>query len=327
MTSNVLFMPKKTVALVTFPGAQVLDVTGPAAVFGMANGVLGRAIYDTRILSSTGGLIPLTGSVSIATARTSDLSSKAVHTLLVSGGDEDAVRGAIADAALGAWIARTTKTARRWGSVCSGTFVLASLGVLDGKRVATHWEGCARLERFYPKLSVDPEALYVVDGLCWTSAGVTTGIDMALEMVELDSSASVAASVAQRLVLYARRPGFQSQFSPLLEAQRRGDDPFRALITWMHDHLDEELHLEALAGRARQSVRDFHRKFRAATGRTPARFVEDLRLDRARALLGHGLRLQEIAEETGFGSAIRMSRAFERRFGIKPSLFRGIAQG
>jgi transcriptional regulator GlxA family with amidase domain len=318
---------ERRVALLAYPGAQVLDVTGPAAVFSGANRECGERLYEVLVVSSAGGTLPTNGDVGIASQAVSAIAPSSVDTFLVSGGGEQGVRGAMGDDALRRWVLRVAKTARRWGSVCSGTFVLAAYGLLDGKRVATHWEVTERLARGFPKLSVDADALYVVDGATWTSAGVTTGIDMALAMVEHDHGSSLAAAVARRLVLYGRRPGFQSQFSPLLRAQLGGDAPFARLVEWIRNRLGEPLGVTELARHAGQSPRDFHRKFVQATGKTPARFVEELRLDSARALLPHGLSLKEVATETGFGSAVRMSRAFERRFGVKPSFFREHERG
>ncbi|HLN07934.1 MAG TPA: helix-turn-helix domain-containing protein [Xanthobacteraceae bacterium] len=161
----------------------------------------------------------------------------------------------------------------------------------------------------------------MVDGRVWTSAGVTTGIDMALAMVEHDLGAGIANGIARRLVLYARRPGHQSQFSPLLPAQTRGDQPFAELIDWMQRNLEKRLDVPTLATRASQSVRSFHRRFSNATGETPAHFVELIRLDAARALLGGDLSLKAIAARVGFGSAARLGAAFARRFGVTPRLF------
>jgi transcriptional regulator GlxA family with amidase domain len=310
------------IALVAYPGAASLDISGPAAVFAATNRLLGRELYATRVVSSAGGLIATSGDVAIMTGALRGLKPGRVHTMLVVGGEEEAVRAMLQDAVARRWIVRTTRVCARFGSVCSGAFVLASYGLLDGKRVATHWEGTALLAKTFPKLSVDADALYVEDGRVWTSAGVTTGIDMALALVERDVSAAVATAVAQRLVLHARRPGFQSQFSPLLHAQLRADTPYRELIEWLQQHLRERLDLEALAARAGQSPRHFHRRFSAITGQSPARFVETLRLERARSLLAHRLALKEVADESGFGSAVQLSRAFERRFGLKPSLLR-----
>ena len=168
-------------------------------------------------------------------------------------------------------------------------------------------------------MSVDAEALYVVDGKVWTSAGVTTGIDMALALVEADLGAATANLIARHFVLYARRPGYQSQFSPMLQAQAAADAPFAALIDWMQDHLDRELDVPTLARHAGYSERSFYRKFTEATGKTPAHFVEDLRLDAARTLLSKGLSLKTIAGRVGLKSSARLGQAFERRFGMPPS--------
>ena len=313
--------------LVVYDGAQILDVTGPAAVFTTANRSSGSRHYDVEIVSSSGEPVATSGGVTIQTKPLSAVSLRGLDTLLVVGGDDVAVESAIDDTALCRWLRAAAPRARRFGSVCSGTFVLAACGLADGRRVATHWEGAAQLAELFPALHVDPDALYVVDGPVWTSAGVTTGIDMALAMVEEDVGAPLAAAVAQRLVVYARRPGHQSQFSALLRAQVRRDAPYAELVEWVHGNLEGDLGVETLAKRSGQSPRDFHRKFSRALGQTPARFVEDLRLDRARALLGHDFALKEIAAQTGFGSAVRLSRAFERRFGVKPSLFRQMVPG
>jgi transcriptional regulator GlxA family with amidase domain len=317
----------RRVVLVVYEGAQILDLTGPAAVFSAANRCSGARHYDVEIVSSCGKPVATGGSVTVHTKALSDVSLRDVDTLLVVGGDDQAVLSAIQDTALCHWLQRAAPRARRYGSVCSGTFVLAACGLVDGRRVATHWDGCEQLAAMFPALHVDPEALYVVDGACWTSAGVTTGIDMSLAMVEEDVGAELAGAVAQQLVVYARRPGHQSQFSTLLLAQVRSDAPYAELVEWMHANLGRDLGVEALAKRSGQSPRDFHRKFARSMGETPARFVENLRLDRVRALLGHDFALKEIADQTGFGSAIRMSRAFERRFGVKPSLFREMHSG
>ncbi|MFT4102435.1 MAG: helix-turn-helix domain-containing protein, partial [Burkholderiaceae bacterium] len=214
--------------------------------------------------------------------------------------------------------------ARRFGSVCTGSFVLAAAGLLDGRRVATHWDGCVPLARAFPEVDVDPDALYVEDGRLWTSAGVTTGIDMALAIVSRDLDGETAGAVAKRLVLYARRPGHQSQFSPVLKAQMRADGPFAELIDWIHAHLETPLDVPALAARAGLSERTLHRRFLAATGQTPARFVEIARLDAARLLLSRGTTLKRVAAQVGLFPASRLGRLFERRFGVSPRLYRDL---
>src|SRR4030088_2772363 len=288
-------MPKPhRVFILAYEGCQLLDVTGPAAVFGAAN--------ESRRIGGQ------------------------PDTLLVSGGSLG-LRAVMARQDVRRWLRKAAPRARRYGSVCTGAFVLAAAGLLDGKRVATHWASCDRLADRFPALTVDADSLYVVDGKVWTSAGVTTGIDMALALVEADLGAATANLIARHFVLYARRPGYQSQFSPLLQAQTAAEAPFAALIDWMQAHLDQPLDVPALVARAVLSERSFYRKFTEATGKTPAHFVEGLRLDAARTLLAQGLPLKAIAGRVGLTSSARLGAAFERRFGMAPSLFREMHRG
>ena len=193
-------------------------------------------------------------------------------------------------------------------------------GVLDGRRVTTHWDACGPLAHAFPSVKVDSDALYVVDGPIWTSAGVTTGIDMVLAMVAHDLDAGIAGQIAKGLVLYARRPGYQSQFSPLLQAQAKADEPFCRTDRLDQANLVLSLDVSALAARAGLSERTFHRQFVAATGETPARFVESARLDAARMLLSRDGSLKSVAAQVGLAPAARFAEAFERRFGVTPRL-------
>ena len=310
-----------TIALLAYDHFQLLDVTGPAAVFAAANHERKRKLYDVVILSPAGGPVRSDSGVAVQTRAIAGMRQKRIDTLLIAGAEEAALRAVIADRAVNRWIPRYAAKARRIGSVCSGTFVLAALRLIDGRRVATHWEACVALAASYPKLTVDPEALYVVDGKVWTSAGVTTGIDMALAMVEADCGADIANAIARRLVLYARRPGYQSQFSPLLDARIRAESPFADLIHWMQNNLDRPLDVPALAARANLGERNFYRRFLAATGSSPAHFVEALRLEAARTLIDGELPLKGVAAKVGL-TPIRLNNAFERRFGVAPRLFR-----
>lgn len=250
-----------------------------------------------------------------------------VDSFLFTGAYEDSLDAAMHEPAIRRWAPRCARRAERFGSVCTGVFVLAALGLLDGKRVATHWGFCALLAEKFPAVRVDPNTLYVVDGKIWTSAGVTTGIDMALAMVTNDIGGNIASNIAKRFVLYVRRPGYQSQFSPLLNAQLRADDPFAELIAWLQTNLDRRLDVPSLAERVGLTERSFYRKFTASTGKTPARFIENVRLDAARNLLAQGLTLKEIAAQVGLTPPARLTKAFERRFGIAPRLFREMHSG
>jgi len=320
-------MPKKIVFL-AYPGFDLLDVTGPASVFSEAGVVLASPAYDVVVASPGGGLVSSNAGIAIQSEALASRRAGGAHTLLVSGAKSQGLSEVMACESTGRWLKRRAASAQRFGSVCSGVFVLAALGLLDGARVATHWSVCELLARRYPALSVDGNALYVNDGRLWTSAGVTSGIDMALAMVEADHGPAVAAAIARHLVLYARRPGYQSQFSALLNEQVRADAPFAELIAWMHTHLRADLGVPALAARMSLSERTFYRRFSEATGQTPAQFVESLRLDAARALMSGTLSLKAIAAKVGLQSAARLSVAFTRRFGMAPALFRRMhAQG
>jgi transcriptional regulator GlxA family with amidase domain len=324
MTKIVYFLPMTKlhrVVIVAYEGCQLLDVTGPAAVFGAANEGRSHQVYDVTIVSPDGGAVVTNCGVALQSRRIGGQPD----TLLVAGGSRG-LKAATMRPDLRRWLRKVAPKTRRYGSVCTGAFVLAAAGLLDGKRVATHWASCQRLAERYATLDVDADSLYVVDGRVWTSAGVTTGIDMALALVEADLGAAMANLIARHFVLYARRPGYQSQFSPLLQAQTSAQSaaeaPFVKLIDWMQAHLDQPLDVPALAARAGLSERSFYRKFTDATGKTPAHFVESLRLDAARTLLAEGLSLKAIAARVGLRSSARLGQAFERRFGMAPSLFR-----
>lgn len=319
------------VALLVYPGFELLDAAGPAAVFAGANRALGeggrRPFYAVEMVSADGGPVVSSSGVALQTRALSRMPPAKVYTLLIAGAEAESVRAVIAEPAVRRWVPRCASAAERFGSICSGAFVLAALGLLDGKRAATHWDACAPLAALYPSVSVDPDTLYVVDGKVWTSAGVTTGIDMALAMVSRDLDATVASQVAKRLVLYARRPGYQSQFSPLLRAQVMADSPFAELIGWLQANLHRPLDVPSLAARAGLSERSFYRKFLAATGESPARFIESVRLDAARMLLAQGLSLKAIAAQVGLSPTTRLTEAFERRLGVTPRLFREVHAG
>jgi transcriptional regulator GlxA family with amidase domain len=314
--------PPKHVALLVFDGVQVLDVSGPAAVFGAANDVAGRPVYRLHVLSAQGGPVVSNCGLALVTAPLGEAEPAAMDTVLVAGGSEAGLRALAQDESVRAWLLRAGARARRYGSICTGALALAHFGLLQGKRVATHWEATDILGRRHPDVQVDANALYVEDGRVWTSAGVTTGIDMCLALVARDVGEAVANAIARRLVLYARRPGYQSQFSPVLAAQARAGSPFEDLVDWIGAHLAQPLDVELLAERASMSPRNFHRRFTEAMGETPARFVETLRLDHARQLLRTRLGLKEVAAQSGYATPGQFSKAFVRRFGLSPALFR-----
>ncbi|WP_036171240.1 GlxA family transcriptional regulator [Massilia sp. 9096] len=310
------------VALLVFDGIQVLDVTGPAAVFAAANDAFGKPFYQVHILSAQGGLVTSNSAIVLDTAPLASLAPEAADTVLIVGGDSIGLKAVAQDETVRDWLVQASAGARRYGSVCTGALVLAAFGLVRGKRVTTHWEATSILSRSHPELQVDANALYVEDGRVWTSAGVTTGIDMCLALVARDLGDAVANAIAKRLVLYARRPGYQTQFSPVLAAQAKVESSFSTLLDWMVAHIGERLDVTCLAERAAMSPRNFHRRFTEAVGETPARFVETLRLDHARHLLATAASLKEIAAKIGFANQVQFSKAFVRRFGVSPGLFR-----
>jgi len=240
----------------------------------------------------------------------------------VAGGEERAIRAALADAALATFLRRAARSVKRLGSVCSGAFVLAAAGLLDGLRAATHWSACARLASSFPAVNVDRDAIFVQEGRIWTSAGVTTGIDMALAMVEEDHGRALADAVAARLVLYARRPGFQSQFSDALVAQTNASDPLAPAIAWARTHL-RQADAESLARKSGMSLRTLHRRCADHLQTTPAKLIEKLRVEHARLLLSTTpLQAKPLAATCGFGSPAMMNRAFRRELGVLPREYR-----
>ena len=317
---------RHTVAFVVYPGFSLLNLSGPASVFDTANFELrmrGKTpLYAIAVVSQTGGLIVSDGGIAVQTRAIARLPAKQVHTALFVGAHVEHLQALTLTPSLRRWATRCASTATRFGAVCTGAVVLGALGLLDGKRVATHWFACASLAEKYPSVTVDADSLYVVDGKTWTSAGASAGIDMALAMVSRDLGSSMASQVAKGLVVYARRPGYQSQFSPLLLAQANTDGKFTELTGWLQANLYRPLDVPGLAARVGLSELTFYRKFVATTGHSPARFIESVRLDAARTLLSQGLTLKEIAAHVGLAPTARFTRAFQRRFGISPGLFR-----
>lgn len=313
------------VAILVYPGFELLDASGPVSVFSTANFVLGQRnedpAYAISLVSAKGGLVRSSSGVSVDTRRLSKAPLKDLHTFLVAGAEGGPLREALKDPMVRDRTPRWAARSKRYGSICAGTFMLAELRLIDGRRVASHWSGCRSLAAGYPKVEVDENAIYVEDGHIWTSAGVTTGIDMTLAMVAADTCRAVANEVAKRLVLYVRRPGNQSQFSPLMRAQRTAEHPFGDLMDWVHLNLEQTLDVPVLAARAGLSERSFFRKFAEAMDETPARLIESIRLDAARVLLSQGLPIKVTASRVGLPSS-RFAKAFERRFGISPRLYR-----
>ncbi len=314
------------VVIVVFDGVQTLDLTGPAEVFATAGRVRGQPVYEIVIASVEGGELVTSCSLPIRTRKLSALRPQRGDTIVVAGGDTAPITQAISDPRLARWLRRAAPIAQRITSVCSGAFVLAAAGLLDGKRATTHWSACDQLAKLFPAVEVDRNAIFVTDGTTWTSAGVTTGIDMALALVEEDHGRALADEIAARLVLYMRRPGYQSQWSDALVAQA-GTDPLGPTIAWARANL-EKADLETLARRAGLSPRTFHRRCLEQLSTTPAKLLDKLRVERARALLAASdLPAKSLAASCGFSSTARMKRAFQRELGLGPRQYRLLHAG
>jgi transcriptional regulator GlxA family with amidase domain len=313
----------RRVALLAFPGIQLLDVTGPFEVFAQAARFpRARGAYAVEILSSGPRTIVSSSGMRLLADARFDETRGAFDTLLVAGGP--GVREAMRDRRLIAWLRRIAERTRRIGSVCSGAFLLAEAGLLDGRRATTHWSVCDDLARGYPGIAVEHDPIFVRDGSVYTSAGVTAGMDLALALVEEDHGRGPALRVARQLVMFLKRPGGQSQFSAQLALQTADREPLRELQAWIADHLAEELTVTALAEQVAMSERNFARVFTREVGLSPARFVERARVEGARRRLEESADgVDGIASHCGFGSAEVMRRAFLRLLGVPPSAYRG----
>lgn len=315
--------PPRDIEFVVFPGVQMLDLVGPLQVFASANDELAKrrrpAAYATRVVAQGGGRVPASNGLEFA-VQALPARDSAPDTLLIAGGP--GAGAAAADATLVEWMGRRARAARRVGAVCTGAFLLAATGALDGCRATTHWAWSADLARRYPRVRVESDPIFVRDGPVWTSAGVTSGIDLALALVEEDLGRDVALAVARYLVVFLKRSGGQAQYSAPLSLQM-ADDRFGPLHAWIMAHLDRDLTLQVLADQAAMSPRSFIRHYREATGLTPARSVERLRVEEARRLLtDSSMPIKRIAQRCGFGSMETLRRSFYRLLQTTPQDYR-----
>lgn len=316
------------ILLVGFEGAQGLDIFGPAEVFSAANRSAGRAEYQVQLCTVTGRRARATCGIALHTERLSKITPRRTDTVLVVGGEAPAIRAALASVPLTRWLQAAAPVVRRIGSVCSGAFILAQAGLLDGLRATTHWSACRELSAFRPAVTVDADAIFVQQGKIWTAAGVTTGIDMSLALVEQDLGRQVADSAAARLVVYARRPGFQSQFSETLISQTNADDALSRALDALRRSPARRLSVEQLARTAGMSRRTLHRRCLAQLGTTPAKLIERLSVEHARLLLSKGgVSAKLVAARSGFDNPVRMARAFQRTLGLTPRGYRALFAG
>lgn len=314
-------MGVRAIEVLAYPAVQLLDVTGPLQVFATANDLMVRSraepAYSIRLVASGGNIVQASAGFALV-ADPLPSPSSSIDTLVVAGGEgANSVGAELID-----WIRQRAQQARRVVSICTGAFLLASAGLLNGKRAATHWLYCDDFAERFPAVEVDADSIFVRDGSIWTSAGVTAGIDLALALVEEDLGRSLALDVARYLVVFLKRPGGQAQFSEMLSLQS-AEDKFGALHDWISKHLADDLSLPVLAEQAGMSERSFSRHYAEATGLTPARAVERLRVEGARRYLTDTrLPVKRIAQRCGFGSEETMRRSFLRLLSVAPQDYR-----
>ena len=313
--------------LLAAPGTQILDLVGPFQVFTRASEILARSqrdappLYSLEVVTTEPGMLLTSCGLRLQAHRTFRQVCGAVDTLLIVGGA--CVEDGREDASVVQRLQRVAPQLRRVGSICTGAFLLARAGLLNGRRATTHWKYCELLRRRYPAIKIDPDPIFVRDGNVYTSAGVTAGMDMALALVEEDAGSTLALEVARELVLYLRRPGGQSQFSAALSLQASDRQPFRELGAWVLDHLRSDLSVDTLASRVGMSPRNFARVFRAEMNTSPAKFVESLRLEAARRRLQESnASLESVATSCGFRNCDAMRSTFRRVLRVAPGEYR-----
>lgn len=304
------------VVFLVYDGVQSLDLTGPLEVFAQR-----EHDYACEVVSVGGEPVRTTSGLRIQVDAAAAAVTGDVGTLVVVGGPR--IADVVGDRGIVGWIREVAPRCGRVASVCSGSFLLAEAGLLDGRTATSHWRGAPYLAAFYPKVTVEADRIFVRDGAVWTSAGVTSGIDMALAMVEADHGPEAALRIARELVVFVQRPGGQAQFSTQLAASRPEHAALAEVQRWIPDHLDADLSVPALAARASMSDRHFSRVFSRQIGRTPAVYVEEARIEAARRLLERtDLPVEAVARSCGFGTPEALYRAFRRRLSTTPGAYR-----
>jgi transcriptional regulator GlxA family with amidase domain len=315
----------KRIAMIAFDGVEILDVTGPASVFSKGN-VMVPGTYEFIVLGPRDGFVHSNSAMTIPLhACWKSIRPDTIDTLIVAGGHEDIVLHELLNGELSEWIKSVAKHARRMASVCTGAFALGQAGLLKGRCATTHWSACKLLQGHFPDTRVEDDKIYVRDGDVWTSAGILTGIDLALALVEDDLGRSHALKIGELLVLTGMRPGDSPQKSPLLNSQAQVSNPIGDLLSWIQLNLTEDLRVESLAKRMGLSERHLARIFRHETGVTPSRYVSAIRLDYAAVLLRSTTwKIESVATKSGFDSVDALERSFLRRWGMPPGAYRKV---
>ena len=310
----------RRVAMLIYPGVTPLDVAGPLEVFAFANVLRKQTVYDVVTVGPTAGPVATKAGIAFLPSCAMTELELPVDTLMVAGGGKP--RTWITQEMID-WLRTAATRSRRFGSICTGAFLLGAAGLLDGHRVTTHWASCADLARFHPAASVEVDPIFIREGRFFSSAGITAGIDLALSLVEEDHGRDFALNIARYLVLYLKRAGGQAQFSVRLQAQFSDVPAIERVQLWCEEHLDRDLPAGVLCRIAGMSERSFIRKFRQETGQTVGEYVATVRREAAcRLLTETGLSLKEVARKCGFGSVAALRRAFVSRIGVPPRQYR-----
>lgn len=323
-------MAKKTVVVVPMPGTYMLDIAGPCDVFAAADNILqeglgteGAGSGYNILLAAYGDekTVPTRSGITMICPLTLDEITQPIDTFIVAGFPMALIQAG--DRRLINWLKKNYPRLRRVGSICVGTYALAEAGILDGKNATTHWEHSRSFQERYPSICVDTNPFYTKDGNVYTSGGVSSGVDLAMALVEEDYGREVAIQVARKLVLYLKRPGYQSQFANLLQLHSVANSLAGKLRPWILEHLDKDMGVEELATHLNMSIRNFTRVFTRETGMTPAKFVEKLRVEIARKYLEDSdYSMEQIATRCGLGGVVSMRRVFLRHMNVTPSDYR-----
>lgn len=327
--------PVRKIGIVVYPLAEVLDITGPLEVFAFASASMRRGhlidypVYQLEVFADNPGPVKTLSGIEIVATRSYTNIDDDIDTLFIPGGDisgESApgiYESILRNSTLMDWVKRMAPKVRRLASVCSGAFILAHCGLLDNRRATTHWDFSEALQKNYPAIDVDPDKIYICDGSIYTSGGITSGIDLALALVEEDWGRELALYIARYLVVFLKRPGGQSQFSAYLTCESSNRPDIRELQAWIIENPAKNHHVDNLAERMAMSPRNFSRIFLQETGMTPGKFVERVRIDVARHYLEQeGLSIKAVAEKAGFMDAEKMRRTFIRHLGVNPKNYR-----
>ena len=315
---------QQTLYMLIYDGFELLDMAGPVSVFSTANKLSSHTLYKIRVISVNGGLVASSCGLETQTAKADFNTFNRQDTFLISGASASPLGMAINDSKIIELIQCADKYINRIGSVCSGSFLLAEAGLLKDRSCTTHWIAGEALQKTAPSSQVDSDALYIEDGNIWTSAGVTTGIDMSLAILAQDHGKKLMGEVARHLVVYSHRPGKQSQFSQYLEQQLKVTAPLAESLYWIKENLHLPIRIASLAELANMSERSFYRRFCAEVGETPAKYIEQQKMQRAKTLLTEGAKVKTAQLALGYRSESAFRAVFERFFGVTPQTYKNL---